>query len=195
MGGQMVGKSLLVVAMACALGFVTVPARAADNITFGTWYAFSFGENNTPLTGGGSPGTSPNGLSAPTSPWTITLASPARLTVTDVEESGDQFTFYDNGNPLGTTSAPVAYAEYVDECITCALADPNFSHGVFLLPAGTSNLTGVFDGTVGFGSGDFLVSAVPEPSTWAMFLIGFGSLGALLRVKRRRTNAQSATLA
>ena len=134
----------------------------------------------------GDPGISPNGVSAPTSPWTITLTSPGRLTVTDVEEAGDQFTFYDNGNLLGTTSTPTVDAEYVGECISCALASSNFSHGVFLLPAGTSNLTGTFDGVLGFGDGDFLVSSVPEPSTWAMFLIGFGSLGALLRLNRRK---------
>ena len=185
----MVRKSLLIGAMACALGLVMIPAQAADNITFGTWYAFSFGDNNTPLGAGNEPGFSPSGVIAPDSPWTITLASPARLTVTDVEEAGDQFTFYANGILLGTTSAPTPFSTNVGECISCALADSRFSHGVFMLPAGTSNLTGTFDGIVGFGNGDFLVSSVPEPSTWAMFLMGFGSLGAFLRSKRRRASA------
>jgi hypothetical protein len=176
--------------MVCALSAATMPARAADNLTLGTWYAFSFGENNTPLVGGGTPGTNPNGALAPDPTWTITLSAPARFTVTDVEESGDQFTFYNNGNLLGTTSDPVAFASFVGECIACALADPNFSHGVFMLPAGTANLTGTFDGIVGFGQGDFLLeslSAVPEPSTWAMLLTGLGSVGVMLRLKRRKT--------
>lgn len=35
------------------------------------------------------------------------------------------------------------------------------------------------------------LGAVPEPSTWAMLLVGFGSLGAALRA-RRRANAKAA---
>jgi hypothetical protein len=31
--------------------------------------------------------------------------------------------------------------------------------------------------------------AVPEPATWAMMLIGFGGLGAALRMNHRRTAA------
>jgi hypothetical protein len=32
-------------------------------------------------------------------------------------------------------------------------------------------------------------SAVPEPATWAMFIIGFGAMGALLRANRRSSEA------
>jgi len=31
-----------------------------------------------------------------------------------------------------------------------------------------------------------LIGSVPEPATWAMMLVGFGLMGALLRVARRR---------
>ena len=34
-----------------------------------------------------------------------------------------------------------------------------------------------------------LLTAVPEPATWAMMLVGFGLMGALLRVARRRRTA------
>ncbi len=33
------------------------------------------------------------------------------------------------------------------------------------------------------------LTAVPEPATWAMMLVGFGGLGAALRISRRRTLA------
>jgi hypothetical protein len=43
---------------------------------------------------------------------------------------------------------------------------------------GPSTLTGNIGAT--------LASAVPEPATWAMFLLGFGGIGLMLRSRRRR---------
>ena len=31
-----------------------------------------------------------------------------------------------------------------------------------------------------------LISGVPEPATWGLMLLGFGLMGALLRIARRR---------
>ncbi|HEU4820251.1 MAG TPA: PEPxxWA-CTERM sorting domain-containing protein [Qipengyuania sp.] len=33
----------------------------------------------------------------------------------------------------------------------------------------------------------FLQSAIPEPSTWALLILGFGAIGSTMRVRRRRT--------
>ena len=44
-------------------------------------------------------------------------------------------------------------------------------------------------GDEGWGVTALSVTAVPEPATWAMMLIGFGGLGAALRMNRRRTFA------
>ena len=130
----------------------------------------------------------PSGVLAPSAPWTITLSKPATLTVTDVEVSGDQFTFFDNGVLLGTTSPPVPFAQFVGECISCALASSNFSHGFFTLPAGVNVITGVYDGGAGFGDGDFVVG-VPEPASWALMLIGVSGLGVALRSRRKAAAA------
>jgi hypothetical protein len=45
---------------------------------------------------------------------------------------------------------------------------------------------GVFDSPHGL---DFLPNVVPEPSTWAIMLMGFGGLGAALRSRRRTAAA------
>ncbi len=74
----MLGKALLVGAAAAALGVISAPAHA-DNIAPGIWYAFDFAATGSPLLGGGIPGTDPNGVTAPTAPWTITLSAPGDL--------------------------------------------------------------------------------------------------------------------
>jgi len=45
-----------------------------------------------------------------------------------------------------------------------------------------SNSTGFVPGTISITSG-----AIPEPTTWAMMLVGFSGLGAAMRSRRRRT--------
>ena len=34
---------------------------------------------------------------------------------------------------------------------------------------------------------EFTLSAVPEPATWAMMIVGFGAVGSMVRTSRRRT--------
>ena len=89
---------------------------------------------------------------------------------------------------------------------------PGYSGGIFP-PAGTSPLPGLFIGftsagndILGFSVGPgasandaFAIDdvrwttlrdgGIPEPSTWAMLLLGFGGLGAVLRRGRRATAA------
>jgi hypothetical protein len=76
-------------------------------------------------------------------------------------------------------------------------------------PAGLQLLSGdQFDVIVGFnnpidpstfsftaGWVGNVVSAVPEPATWALFILGFGTVGCTLRSARRQRNAASAAMA
>jgi len=193
----MLGKTLLAGAAAAALTAIAAAPAHADNITTGIWYAFDFASTGSPLLGGGTPGTSPSGVSAPTAPWTITLTGPADLLVTDVERAGDQFELFDNLLSLGDTSTPTANGDFVGECISCALADPAFSRGSFFLGAGTHSLSGIQLGTINFGDGDFIINPIfgtptPEPASWALMLVGFGGLGVSLRLRRRMTAATAA---
>ena len=44
----------------------------------------------------------------------------------------------------------------------------------------------------GVASGNVTISAVPEPGTWALMLLGFGAIGLTLRSRRRPALAQLA---
>ena len=71
--------------------------------------------------------------------------------------------------------------------------DPRITYGTDLYTylGGTSNSPLVeptaTDGVgYGFFGGNIELSTVPEPSTWAMMLIGFAGLGWLARLRRRK---------
>jgi hypothetical protein len=75
-------------------------------------------------------------------------------------------------------------------CPGCTLAEQQTA-----LDAATPNYDFTFTGTYSLagatGSGTFNVSAVPEPSTWAMMILGFAGIGFMSY--RRRYQASTAT--
>jgi opacity protein-like surface antigen len=97
----------------------------------------------------------------------------------------DYDSFWESRNATGPASTPFA-AEW----------DGTFGKKTYTFQDvldGTSSLK-IFDKPP--ATGDFLfgyrVDSVPEPATWAIMLIGFGGLGAALRMNRRRTAAVAA---
>jgi hypothetical protein len=163
-----------------------VPTQATP-ITVGNpdWYEFSFGTigwtaggcllgNCVPGSGGtqfvGDP------------PWTFTGG--AMITVQDAFLSGDQFTLYDNGVNVFTTSDPTLGGSYCDNPNLC-MSDLHFSTGAIELGDGNHSLTfrvvtSPFDG----GSAFFRADPVPEPAS--LMLLGTGALGLAARYRRRR---------
>lgn len=208
------------VAGVAAAGMFAVALPAfADNIFTNTWYTGSFSGTGTPVFGGGpmySLGTSgpvlPSGTAdsvvAPSgTTWSITLEAGGYLTVTDFQATGDQFTVYDNGNPmalatgalggasgqivggLSMTSTPGS-GSYTQSISDALAPGSGFSSGTFALLPGINNITMTYDGTLETGDMAFVTeAAVPEPGSLAMFGTGLavlGGLGMFLDRRRRR---------
>jgi hypothetical protein len=106
-----------------------------------------------------------------------------------------------NGSTNVTGLGPINLNGFLTDNVLYPTTDPAFTtFGVgFLSPGFTYNLWGDAPGSYSFyaynGSsytiqsvgGSATVTAIPEPATWAMMLLGFGMVGAGVRYRRRST--------
>lgn len=113
---------------------------------------------------------------------TYTTTAGVQVKVTDLFYWGDEYEYYINGTPTGSILAPLPPAAFN--------ADPDsaydsglFAHATFRLGAGDVLSFQAITLPVGFTDGTIAVEAgaVPEPASWALFVTGFGLVGAAVR--------------
>lgn len=126
------------------------------------------------------------------SAWNFTITAASILSLTDAFIPGDVYTL--DGDISGSTSFYAGSAAAVQATgsygrnWTSAL----YSKFAVSLAPGTYSFTITGDGAGGAPSLLGLrldVSAVPEPATWAMLALGFGTIGMALRRRRRCLHA------
>jgi hypothetical protein len=178
----------IALSLAAAALTALAPAHAASLPADGSWASFTVDGNLPPYSLGWI-----DDAYAPLSfSFTVADGYEATLTVVDAGFTGDRFDVSDNGLLLGTTSvAPngdVSGASVVD--FSAALANPDFSRGIYTLGAGNHSITGLLTTSTSdsfgplnatLGGVQLTVSAVPEPATLGTLLAGLGLFGFVLR--------------
>ncbi|HEY0650029.1 PEPxxWA-CTERM sorting domain-containing protein [Phenylobacterium sp.] len=82
-----------------------------------------------------------------------------------------------------TSNAPLAFSVYMDHRTEFA--------GFQRLVNFSNRATGSLGANQGLVTGFVVEEAIPEPSTWALMILGFGAAGAMLRGARRGARAHT----
>jgi len=134
---------------------------------------------------------------APTinSPWTFSLSGPGVFRVTDAFLTGDNLWLYEGANLLAASTL-VAKASLGPSLYDSAWTSDAYAKIEYFLGAGSYSFKVIGDGGGGLPAGfgvrlDTISSAVPEPATWAMLIVGFGLVGGTMRSTRRRQVSMS----
>lgn len=131
-----------------------------------------------------------NDAGSPTagSPWTITLTRGAHFSLVDCCITGDVYTL--SGDIAGVSSFFAGPSDKRAEGFYGSFwTSAAYSKYTTWLSAGTYTFSVTGDGVGGLpaGLGLRLDSAVPEPATWAMLILGFGLVGASVRRRAVRS--------
>jgi len=184
-----INKALLATAAIVSLT-AALPANAATTVVdfsghgtggqIGNTYAalgLTFENATFAQCGGGCPAPTPNGFFAYNNdnPFTALFAS---------EQTSVSFQGVSNSNTIAQ-----AY-NAMNQLVATVVDNQGYPVNNAVRTLSGNGITRVvFSGVPGITNLTFNATAVPEPATWAMMLVGFGMMGASMRYRRRSTKA------
>ncbi|THD58958.1 PEPxxWA-CTERM sorting domain-containing protein [Phenylobacterium sp.] len=183
-------NGLLAAAAVTLLTSAPAMAQVTETLVEGSgWNTFDFGDTvNFPAF---------QDLFGDTITFDFTVAATTTLRITDGYNDGDQFSVTLNNLTAATTetldtSTPIFDGNNIFDNWSAVFDEPGlgveYSHLTLTLDPGVYSLTGDAIQSP-FGAGQAAIElgtlpAVPEPSVWALMLVGFGGLGAMLRRRK-----------
>lgn len=115
-------------------------------------------------------------FTAPVSYLSFLWGSPDTYNVLTLVTNQASYTFNVANLAFSVTDGNQSFSQYVQ--FTASLGETISSVGFTNAPNFNA-----------FEAANFSVTAVPEPATWGMMLVGFGMIGATARYRRRKTTA------
>jgi len=134
--------------------------------------------SNQTITGGGGGGEAT--ISGSMSDLTVNFAkSWDKLTFAFANDTDFTFNMWVNGVELFQSAG---------NCSVICSAKKNADNHFTLTGAGIQNVSFTFDPSIDIAKQFRVegVSAVPEPATWALMILGFGAIGGTMRVRNRK---------
>jgi hypothetical protein len=188
-------RTLLAASLLALAGLTSAHAVTVAVPPGGGWQEFVVDDPQYSIPGSDFAWHDPDGNGDIAFTFTIAAGQFGTLTVVDGGFSGDRFHVVSNSVALADTSAAVNSYPVATYAFDDALADANFSRGLYIFHAGSYTVTGslaasALDDTLAAlnstsGALKLEVTAVPEAPTLAMLMAGLGVVGLLARRRAR----------
>lgn len=173
---KLIVSGLSAIALACS----ALPAHASVSIDAGTTVSTTSVSGTPESFSFGYAGTGTDSPFTQLLNWTNTLAASTSITLSGIGDI-DITTVLLTGTGLG---AGISLPQLLNNPDTFSLSNQNLLAGSYTLAVtGTRGTSGSFGGNVS-------ASALPEPGTWAMMLMGFGFIGYAMRRNRSKVTTR-----
>ena len=185
-------KKILMAAVAATVAFAAAPSAQAAQFINVTGPSGNFGDDSVTCTGGAAFCSFTRTFTFVT-PTGFNLASSDISSIFTGTNSATNIDFTSvtlNGVSFNTLSTGIQeFRNLLNQTLLAGGVNTLFVSGNVGVPAATTPADASFSGNLSFANA---VTAVPEPATWGMMIVGFGMIGAAARSRKAKTTVKFA---